>query len=235
MIVAAGQGVRLRNGVELKPLVHLAGTPLIEHVVRRSRLAGIDEFVVVGGYKGAELRAALDGLSLRNDVEITYVDNPEWQRANGVSLIQTRDYLDGAFVLTMCDHLFDPALLRGLLDAPRRPDSVSLAVDYKITDAVHDPHDVTRVCCTDGRITSIGKHLDVFNCFDTGVFLCDRSMFGALAESQQGGDDSISGAMRVLAPRGAAFGHDIGDKRWIDVDDLAAFASAQSMLDAGLL
>ncbi len=235
VIVAAGQGVRLRNGLELKPLVRLRDTPLIGHVIMRCRRAGVRDFIVVGGYRGDELRGALESFAEAGPGGITYVENPEWQRANGVSLLCARDRLDGPFVLTMCDHLFDPALLRGLLDAPGRPDGVTLAVDYKITDAVHDPDDVTRVSCTDGRITAIGKKLENFNCFDTGVFLCGPAMFAALAESQSNGNDSISGAMTVLARRGAAFGHDVGDRRWIDVDDLAAFRTAQSMLEAGQL
>ena len=235
VIVAAGQGIRLRNGLELKPLVKLAGVPLIEHVVMRGRDAGVAEFVVVGGYKGEELRAALIPISERTGVAISYVHNAEWERANGVSLWAAREHLQGAFMLTMCDHLFDPALARGLIDAATGTRGVTLAVDYKIEGDTHDPEDVTRVVCEDGRITAIAKGLATFNCFDTGVFLCSAEMFTALEQSQAAGDDSISGAMRVLARQGIAFGHDIGDKLWIDVDDLAAFRGAESMLESGKL
>ena len=38
-----------------------------------------------------------------------------------------------------------------------------------------------------------------FNAIDTGVFLCTPVIFDALEESQARGDDSISGAMNVLA------------------------------------
>ncbi len=235
VIVAAGQGIRLRDGVELKPLVKLAGVALIEHVMARGRKAGVDEFVVVGGYKGEELRAALGPIAGRAGVAATYVHNAEWERANGVSLFTARDHLHDPFMLTMCDHLFDPALARGLLDAAVASAGVTLAVDYKIDGDTHDPEDVTRVVCHDNRITAIGKGLPLFNCFDTGVFLCGPAMFAALEQSQAAGDDSISGAMRVLAQQGAAFGHGIGDKLWIDVDDLAAFRAAEIMLETGQL
>ena len=235
VIVAAGQGIRLRNGLELKPLVKLAGIPLIEHVITRGRDAGSEEFVVVGGYMGEDLRAALLPIAARAKIAVSYVHNAEWERANGVSLWAARDHLRSNFMLTMCDHLFDPALARGLMQAASASPGVTLAVDYKIEGETHDPDDVTRVVCEDGRITAIGKGLATFNCFDTGVFVCTPAMFEALEQSQAAGDDSISGAMRVLARQGTAFGHDIGDKLWIDVDDLAAFRTAESMLETGKL
>lgn len=236
VIVAAGQGVRLRNGEELKPLVRLAGRGLIEHVILRCHAAGVDDFVVVGGYRGEELRAALEVSPVRQDVRITYVENPAWQRANGVSVAAARAAVGGeAFLLTMCDHLLDPAIMRDLLDAPPREDAVTLAVDYKIDAPVHDPDDVTRVFCDGERITAIGKGLDRFNCFDTGVFLCGPAMFDALAESEAAGRDSITAAMETLAARQAAFGHDIGGKLWIDVDDATAFGHAEAMLASGQL
>ncbi len=52
LIVAAGQGVRLRAKGDLKPLIPIKGTPLIECVIDRARRGGIDEFFVVSGYRG---------------------------------------------------------------------------------------------------------------------------------------------------------------------------------------
>lgn len=81
----------------------------------------------------------------------------------------------------------------------------------------------------------IGKVIRDFNCFDTGVFLCTPVMFEALSESQARGDDSISGAMNVLAEWGKARVFDIGDKVWVDVDDPIAFGKAEMLLEQGQL
>nr|WP_321984045.1 NTP transferase domain-containing protein [uncultured Lichenicoccus sp.] len=235
LIVAAGQGARLRVGVDLKPLVPVGGVPLIEQVIRRARLAGVDEFFVVSGYRGDELRDALDGFAARDGVHITHIVNEEWQRANGVSLLKAKDHLDGPFLLTMCDHLVDPGIFRSLMAAPLQPDSVILGVDFNIAEPLNDPEDVTRVASSDGRIRAIGKLMDTFDCFDTGVFLCTPGMFAALEESQAQGDDSISGAMNVLARAGRAFVFDIGDRVWIDVDDPVALGKAEALLASGRL
>ncbi len=235
LIVAAGQGARLRVGDDLKPLVPVAGIPLIEQVIDRAVAAGIDEFFVVSGYRGEELRSFLDGLSARNGTRISHIVNTEWQRANGVSLLKAKGHVEGPFLLTMCDHLVDPAILRDMMTAPHAQDSVVLGVDYNITDPINDPEDVTRVASSSGRIVAIGKLIAEFDCYDTGVFLCGPAMFDALEESQANGDDSISGAMNALARHGRALVFDIGDRVWIDVDDPVALAKAEALLASGRL
>ncbi len=235
LIVAAGQGGRLREKSEIKPLVSLRGVPLIERVINGARQAGVDEFLVVSGYRGEELRAALDRLAARDSLSIRHIVNDEWQRANGVSLLKGKPDLDEPFLLTMCDHLVDPDILRDLTSLRIEPDTVVLAVDFAIDNPLIDPLDVTRVRCDAGRILRIGKLLAEFDAFDTGVFLCTPVIFAALEESQREGDDSISGAMNVLARRGRAHVHDIGDRVWIDVDDPSDFAKAERLLDTGRL
>ncbi len=235
LIVAAGQGTRLREKGESKPLIRIHGVPLIERVIERARCAGIDEFHVVSGYRGEALRAALDAFAARDGVRITHVVNEHWDRANGVSVLQARPYLDGPFVLTMCDHLLDPSILQSLLAAPPAPDTVTLAVDFHVDRPLNDIDDVTRVKCAGGRIERVGKVIRDFNAIDTGVFLCTPVMFDALATSQAEGDDSISGAMNVLARWGKARAFDIGERVWVDVDDPAAFRKAEELLAAGRL
>ena len=235
VIVAAGQGVRLQEKVELKPLVPLLGTALIEHVMSRAHRAGIDEFVVVSGFRGDELRARLDFFSSEQGVRVQHVVNDEWQRANGVSLWKTKPYLAEAFLLTMCDHIVDPDILGALVAAPHAPDGVVLAVDYDLANPLVDLDDVTRVKSADGRIERIGKHLPDYDCFDTGVFLCTPAVFDALEEGQSSGQDSITAAMTILARQRRAYVLDIGDRLWIDVDDLAAYRQAESLLRSGRL
>ena len=233
VIVAAGEGTRLRTRGPSKPLIPLRGAPLIEHVIGRGRRAGVTEFLVVSGYRGEELRTALEAVARRRDIAVRHAVNAEWRRGNGVSLLTAKPFLDEPFLLTMCDHLFDPAILTDLMARPAAPGSVTLAVDFKVDDPLHDPDDVTRVRCRDGRITAIGKAIGAFDAVDTGAFLCTPAMFAALETSQAAGDDGISGAMTVLARTGQALVHDIGDRRWLDVDDPVAFGKAEALLASG--
>jgi 1L-myo-inositol 1-phosphate cytidylyltransferase len=233
LIVAAGQGTRLREKGELKPLIPIKGVPLIERVIANARAGGADEFFAVTGYHAEELQARLGELSARTGAHITRIHNRAWDRANGVSVLAARQYIDEPFLLTMCDHLVDPEIFRALMAAPVEPDTVTLAVDFNIDNPLNDPEDVTRVKCEGTRLKHIGKVIRDFNCFDTGVFLCTPVMFDALIESQARGDDSISGAMNVLAEWGKALVFDIGDRVWVDVDDPVAFTKAEQLLEEG--
>lgn len=235
LIVAAGQGARLREKGESKPLIHLKGVPLIERVIDRARSAGVERFYVVSGYRGDELREALDALSERTAISITHIVNDAWNRANGVSVLAAKPYLDGPFLLTMCDHLIDPRILSSVMAAPPEPGTVTLCVDYNIDNPLNDPEDVTRVKVVDGRIEHIGKVIRDYNAIDTGVFRCDPVMFDALEASQAEGDDSISGAMNVLARWGKARAHDIQQRLWVDVDDPCAFNKAENLIATGRL
>ena len=49
----------------------------------------------------------------------------------------------------------------------------------------------------------------------------------AVAVAEAGGVGSISEGMQRLADQGLAFGLDIGDRFWIDIDDAAAFGRAE--------
>ena len=164
-----------------------------------------------------------------------HIVNDAWERANGVSVLKAKPFLDGSFLLTMCDHLVDLDILRGLMLTTPEPDTVTLAVDFNITGSINDLEDVTRVKCSNGRIEHVGKVIRNFNAIDTGVFLCTPIIFDALEASQAAGDDSISGAMNVLARWNKARTFDVQGRLWLDVDDLPAFRKAEELLEAGRL
>jgi 1L-myo-inositol 1-phosphate cytidylyltransferase len=235
LIVAAGMGGRLREKGPSKPLIPVNGVRLLERVISRARSAGVERFFVVSGYRGDDVRAALDEFSAREGVPVVHIVNEEWQRANGVSVLKAKPFLDGPFLLSMCDHLVDPEILRGLMASPLEPDTVTLAVDFNVADSINDLDDVTRVKCSDGRIEHIGKVIRDFNAIDTGVFLCTPVIFEALEASQAAGDDSISGAMNVLARWDKARVFDIQGRLWLDVDDPPTFDKAENLLKAGRL
>ena len=235
LIVAAGTGGRLRERGQSKPLVPVNGVGLLERVITRARSAGVEHFVVVSGYRGDDVRAALDALAAREGISIRHVLNDEWQRGNGVSVSKAKPFLDGTFVMSMCDHLVDPAIIRELMASEVEPDTVTLAVDFNVAGSINDPDDVTRVLCSNGRIVSIGKVIREFNAIDTGIFLCTPVFFDALEASQAAGDDSISGAMSVLARKDQARVFDIQGRLWLDVDDPASLEKAEVLLRSGRL
>ena len=235
LIAAAGQGTRLREKGESKPLSELGGVPIIERVILNARAGGLDDFYIVTGYRGTIVRAFLDELSERENISITHIINEEWQRPNGISVACAKDVIEGPFVLTMCDHLFDPEIIKDLLSQDHENGTVTLCVDYNIENPVVDLEDVTRVNCTKNEINNIGKIIRDYNAFDTGIFYCTPAMFDALDQSAKEGDESISGAMNVLGAEDKARTFDVMGRLWLDVDDPMAFGKAIVYVDQGKL
>ncbi len=180
LIIAAGLGTRLKSKGEVKPLIPLLGIPLIERVIRSAIEGGADEFVVITGYRGEQVSHFLQQLAKRLKVAVTLIQNDDWQKENGFSVLKARDVIKEPFLLLMADHLFDPAILRSLQEQPLNEGGVLLAVDTDKNNPLVDMEDVTKVWIKDGLIHNIGKTLDDFNGFDTGLFLCTPAIFEAL-------------------------------------------------------
>ena len=74
VIMAGGKGTRMRPYTENcpKPLLSVAGTPILEHIIERAKLEGFSRFALSIGYLGHMIEAHFgDGKSL--DVEIEYL------------------------------------------------------------------------------------------------------------------------------------------------------------------
>lgn len=220
IILAAGAGSRLRAVASSKPLVDVGGKPLILHAVDALRQAGVGQVVVVVGYQGQRIRAAL----AQAPGPVAVVDNPLWaDTPNGVSLLQAKQYVRPGSLLMMADHLLSPALVARLLAGADRP--LALAVDRRLGHPWVDEADVTRVRTEDGRIRAIGKHLTVYDCYDTGLFRIGPELLAALEALPAPG---LSEGVSILARQGLAQAVDIGDAPWLDVDDARALALARA-------
>jgi len=228
VIIAAGQGLRLRDIAPLKPLAPLLGAPLISHVIDCALAGGATEFVVVTGYEGNQLEKFLYSLAARRGLRLNCVRNPNWRASNGLSVAAAGPVVHDKFLLLMSDHLFEPSIVRDLIEAGRDSSGVTLAVDRRLDNPVVDLEDVTRVEVDGRKIRRIGKLIDRYNAFDTGVFLASPQLITAIEEAvAEGGVGSISEGMQKLAARGLAEAYDIGDRFWIDIDDSTAFGRAE--------
>ena len=152
LIIAAGQGSRLRSIADVKPLIPLRNTPLIERVIDSAMEAGVDDFYVVVGYKSASIRAHLEKVSRSKGALITIIENKEWERANGISVLKAQHYLKEPFLLMMADHIFDPEIARLLIGQSSNNKGLLLAVDEDLENHFVDMDDVTRVLVQEKKI-----------------------------------------------------------------------------------
>lgn len=219
IVLAAGQGTRLRDAAPVKPLARVQGRSLLHRTLDALQTGGARSATVVTGYAAdlvaAEARA--HPLTTRVTENRAYADAP-----NGVSLLAARDDLRGPTLLAMSDHLLSRALVRRLVAAARA--DAALAVDRRLGQPGVDEEDVTRVSTRGDRILALGKRLPVYDCYDTGLFVVTPALTDALARLA---DPSLSDGVQLLADAGRAQAVDGGDAAWLDVDDARAMAMAE--------
>jgi CDP-L-myo-inositol myo-inositolphosphotransferase len=238
LIIAAGRGNRFNHltNDRPKPLVRLLGLSLIERVILTAKQAGIDDFVIVNGYLGEKIKETL-GEGEKYKVRITYVENTEWQRANGISVLEAKELLKERFVLLMADHVFDDRILKELIDYDTES-SVVLAIDRR-KPLTGD----TRVLEKERRIVDIGKDIEESNCIDTGIFLCSTKLFQYVEEAVREGKTEFAKGIAIAARKGDAEIFDISmiesyaskmrkeiKPWWIDIDTEEDLIKAKAII-----
>jgi choline kinase len=225
VILMAGTGSRLRGSAETmaKPLIPIAGRPLISYAIDSFDKVGIKTLHAVVGPNGDELAAAVAPL-LPSHMEFRPISNPNWQKQNGVSLLTAAGKVSAPFFLAMGDHLFESSILDQLI-AHADLTRLNLAVDRKI-DSIFDLDDAMKVQTQDNFIVGIGKKLQSYDAIDTGIFLCPEIMFDYLRRSLRDDDCSLADGVRLMAADGMALASDIGGAWWQDVDTPEMLARA---------
>lgn len=222
ILLAAGEGSRLRSSAPFKPLCAVAGTTLIDHALRGLAEAGLTRCVVVLGYGEGVVRDHLLGGSTPLEVVTVTTDHA---RPNGVSALAAAPWVDeGEALLAMCDHLVEPGLYARVAAAGAGP-GLRLGIDRRLGHAWVDPLDVTCVRTEERRIVAIGKGLEPHDAYDTGVFAVGQPLFEALRALP---DPSLTEGVRRLAAAGRAEVVDVSDCGWLDVDDPPALARAEA-------
>jgi choline kinase len=138
-------------------MVSVAGRPAIDWLVDTARSVGIDDLVVVTGYRG-------DVLDEHTLGEVRSYDNPDYEHTDMVhSLWCAEEALEGPVVISYSDILYTPDILERVAASPH---DIAVAVDDEwrsYWDRRHDNplEDAENLLIDeDGRICSIGQPLE---------------------------------------------------------------------------
>jgi choline kinase len=232
VILMAGEGSRLRgsDNTFLKPFVPVLGRPLISYTLDALVLAGIKTVNFVVGYQRARMIEQVEQL-IPADLSASFIENRDWQKQNGISLLAAASHVSKAFLLTMSDHLFDDAIVDHLLDSSV-PGFLNIAVDRKLN-SIFDLEDAMKVRTCGDRIADIGKKLQHYDAIDTGLFVCPVEIFDDLERAKSDScrnDCSLVDGIRLMAADAKVRAIDIGDAWWQDVDTPEMLQHAERQL-----
>jgi len=233
LILAAGKGSRLLPMTSLpKPLATVSGQTLAERVVQNLRDgAGITRFVVALGHEGDTVKSHFQSVAKHMGVTVEFCTSPDWEKGNGASALGAAEVIGNQpFLLSMCDHVYDPALPGALINATLPQDGMLLAIDRNIND-LHDVGDVMKVKLDDVSIKAISKSLGDWDAADTGVMYCTSALFDGLRAATADGQYGLADGLRVLAGKGRADTVDVTGTWWLDVDTDEALEIAERDLN----
>tara|TARA_B100000212_G_scaffold340098_1_gene319892 strand:- start:669 stop:1445 length:777 start_codon:yes stop_codon:yes gene_type:complete len=133
VILAGGQGTRLAEETHLvpKPMVEIAGKPMIWHIMKIFSKFGINDFIICAGYKGHIIKRYFADFAFlssdvtfnipENTIEIHQQNNEDWSvtvvdtgehTMTGGRLLRIKEYIkEETFMLTYGDGVSDVDIL----------------------------------------------------------------------------------------------------------------------------
>jgi NDP-sugar pyrophosphorylase family protein len=138
ILLAAGRGTRLGDltATTPKPLLEIAGSPLISHIVDGLADAGVSHFVIVTGYLAEEIEDwAKTYMAQRTDITIELVRQPQLNGTGG-AMLAVRDLVssDARFIFGWGDILIDRKNYPRFLQAARTDDFELLLAVNRVLD-----------------------------------------------------------------------------------------------------
>lgn len=247
IILAAGAGSRLGPLTQdrPKPLVEVAGKPILDRMLEQLARSGVRSICIVVGYLEDQIRQRV--AERFPELDVSFVSNSRYASTNNIhSLKLAFDAApaDEDILLLEADLLLDATVIPGLVAAPEA--NVALVDDF-------DPGmDGTVVCASDGVATSfIPPHLQgpgfdysgklkTVNAYKLSRgFVNDR--FGPLLSYYASNFDEtcyyeLILGMLVYMRQDAIHCRNIHGSRWIEVDNPADLRRAEMMFaeDGGL-
>jgi 1L-myo-inositol 1-phosphate cytidylyltransferase len=232
VILMAGEGSRLRGSDKtfLKPFVPVLGRPLISYTLDALVSARIKTVHFVIGYESERVTGHVKQL-IPSGLNASFIENRNWQKQNGISLLVATGHVGARFLLTMSDHLFDRAIIGRLLDS-FDPGLLNISVDRKLG-SIFDLEDAMKIRTRGDRVIGIGKNLEDYDAIDIGLFVCPVEIFGYLerAKSESCRNDcSLADGIRLMAADDKVGAIDIGNAWWQDVDTPEMLQHAEKQL-----
>lgn len=158
ILLSAGQGKRLFPFTIDRPkcLLDINNYAIIEYQINTLCKVGIDQVVVVVGFKSKMVENYLTTIYKKSNINIKFCYNPFYSVSDNLATCWiARSEFDSDFLIVNGDDLFESSLIKKLLGSESVP--VTVAVNVK---EAYDADDMKVICDKNGRLLDIGKHLD---------------------------------------------------------------------------
>jgi glucose-1-phosphate thymidylyltransferase len=218
VILAAGEGTRLEplTAVRPKPMLPVANRPLLEYVVEAAADAGIEEIIVVVGYKRERIQNHFgDGDDW--DVDIQYVLQQK-QLGTGHAILQVEDVVDGEFLVLNGDLIMGSDSVERLVRRREETGNTVMSVTRSRQPSAYGVVELDG----DTVVSVVEKppeHTQPSNLINAGAYAFDRSIFDAIRATDSPGEQAITDTLSRIAGHGNIEAVRF-EGQWLDVSHL---------------
>ncbi|MFX0024914.1 MAG: bifunctional sugar-1-phosphate nucleotidylyltransferase/acetyltransferase [Candidatus Hermodarchaeota archaeon] len=224
VILAAGTGTRLRpiTATRPKPLIPVAGKPLLEHTILGLIDAGIDELLILVGYKKEMIKAYFGGAKEKFDIKINYLTQEEYlgtAHAAGYA----KDFVrDDDFLLIYGDLLIDSKIFKELIHKFKTTPCEGLISLIE----VNNPQNYGIISLdSNGFVKKITEKpspdLNLGNLANAGIYLFKPNIFKAIEQTEKSirGEYEFTDSMEILLNKmnGRIYAYNIKNFYWNDI------------------
>jgi len=224
VILAAGKGKRLRpiTSSRPKPMIPIAGKPLLEHIILGLRDAGIDKILLIVGYKQEVIREYFEDGVDRFNVKIEYITQDEHLGTAHAAGFAKQFAKDEPFILMYGDLLVDPTIFQEIIKEYKETKSEGLITLLE----VDNPQDYGIITLdSKGFVDKIYEkpdpNLKLGNLANAGIYIFNSLIFKAIEVTPKSvrNEYEFTDSMHILIKQfqGKILGYNIKDKFWSDI------------------
>ena len=208
VVLAAGEGKRLRPFTETMPKVMLpiANKPILEYVIEAVKNSGINEIILVVGYKKEVI---MDYFKDYNDVKITYVEQDK-QLGTAHALLQAKNLVKDSFIVLAGDNIIDRNSISKLIKDTSQ---------YSLLIKEHPhPSKYGMVFIEKGILKEIVEKPkeETGKFISTGIYKLPRSVFNEIEKHASEGVYALSTVVQSIVDKGEQINTIIAES-WMDI------------------
>ncbi|MBN2602954.1 MAG: NTP transferase domain-containing protein [Candidatus Thermoplasmatota archaeon] len=208
VILAAGEGTRLRPFTETMPKVMLpvANKPIIQYLIEAIINSGIEEIIIVVGYKKEIILKYFEDYE---EVKINYVVQKN-QLGTAHALMQAKDMVTDDFIVLAGDNIVDHSSINKIL---------KIDSEYAVLTKEHgDPSKYGAVSLDKNFLKGIVEKPNVedHSLISTGVYKLPKGVFTTIEKIASEGEYSLSTSINQLIKQGVKIAAVKADL-WMDI------------------
>ncbi len=229
VILAGGRGNELQpiTDTRPKPMIKLLGKPILQYIIEELKETGINEILIITGYKGEQIRSYFKSGKEFN-INIQYADQGNKEGIEH-ALLAAEVYVqnESKFLLLFGDIISEKGLIKRVLNALENTQAemaMSLTLqgdtgDFGVVNIDYTGH-IKEVGCTIDEKDDSHSHY-----VDAGCFILNTSIFSEIKKQH-----SLVKALNSRIAQGDKIIAAIWEKEWIDIGKPWNILEANRML-----